>query len=101
MEDALKAQHSKNTIFFFFVFGIIIFIYKGLSLLSLGTLAFFLAGMFLTSFLSIPSYLIKMQISKRIRSKQVNILKSFYWIFELAYNFIITYFIFYIYTLIV
>lgn len=99
MKDQLKTQHSKNAIFFFFVFGITIFLWKGAPLLSLGALAFFLVGMFLASFLSIPSYLIKMQISKRIGLKQVYILKNFYWIFEVIYNFIITYFLFYIYTL--
>ncbi len=100
MEDQLKTQHSKNAIFFFFVFGIIIFIWKGAPFLSLGALAFFFIGMFLASFLSIPSYLIKMQISKRIGLKQAQILKNFYWIFEIIYNFIVTYFIFYLYTLI-
>ncbi len=100
MKDRLKTQHSKNTIFFFFIFGIIIFIWKGVSLLSLGALVFFLIGMFLASLLSIPSYLIKMQISKHIGLKQANMLKNFYWIFEIIYDFVVTYFLFYIYTLI-
>lgn len=100
MEEQLITQHSKNAIFSFFVFGIIIFIWKGAPLLSLGTLAFFFIGMFLASFLSIPSYLIKMQISKRIGINQVRILINFYWIFEMAYDFVVTYFLFYLYTLI-
>lgn len=100
MEDQLKTQHSKNAIFFFFVFGIIIFIWKGAPLLSLGALAFFLVGMFLASLLSIPSYLIKMQISKRIGLKQAHILKNVYWFFDIAYDFVVTYFLFYFYTLI-
>lgn len=101
MEDELKAQHSKNAIFFFFVFGVIIFIWKNASLFSLEALAFFFIGMFLASFLSIPSYLIKMQISKHINLKQVMILKNFYWIFELASDFFVTYFLFYLYTMII
>ena len=88
MEDQLKTQHSKNAICFFFVFGFIIFIWKGAPLFSFGALAFFFIGMFLASFLSIPSYLIKMQIFKRIGFKQAQILKNFYWIFEMVYDFV-------------
>ena len=87
MEDQLKTQHSKNAIFFFFVFVIVIFLWKGAPLFSLGALAFFFIGMFLASLLSIPSYLIKLQISKRIGFKQVQVLKNFYWIFEIVYDF--------------
>ncbi len=100
MDDHLKTQHSKNTIFLFFVFGIILFIWKNMPILSLSALAFFFIGMFLVSFLSIPSYLIKKQISKRIGVKQAYILKNFYWIFEIIYDFVVTYLLFYIYTLI-
>ena len=100
IEDQLKTQHSKNAIFFFFVFGIIIFLWKGVPLLSLGAVVFFFIGMFLVSLISIPSYLIKKQISKRIGLKQVYILKNFYWIFEMIYDLVVTYFLFYIYTLI-
>lgn len=100
IKDQGKTQHSKNAIFFFFVFGIIIFILNGTPILSLGALTFFFIGMFLASVLSIPSYLIKKQISKRLGLNQVNILKKFYWIFEMAYDFVITYFLFYFYTLV-
>lgn len=99
MEDQLKTHHSKNAILLFFVFGIIIFIWKGAPLLSLGALVFFFIGMFLASFLSIPSYLIKTQISKHISINQAQILKNLYWIFEIVYGLVVTYLLFYLYTI--
>ncbi|PJC28440.1 hypothetical protein CO054_00170 [Candidatus Shapirobacteria bacterium CG_4_9_14_0_2_um_filter_39_11] len=97
LDEQAKTQHSKNAIFFFFVFGVIFFLVKGQSLFSLGTLLFFVVGMFLASILSIPGYLIKVFISKKINERQATILSSFYWLFEIAYDFVVTYILFTIY----
>lgn len=100
MENKLKAQHSKNAIFLFVVFGVILFIFNKEPLFSLTSLLFFVMGIFLASFLSIPSYLLKMYISKKINVKQALTMKRFYWIIEFGYDFIVTFLLFKIFVFI-
>jgi len=99
MEYKLKEQHSKNATILFIIFGIIIFLWENEPIFSVGFFVFLFAGMFLASFLSIPSYLLKMQLAKRITVKQTYVIRNFYWALETAYTFFVTYFLFYIYTL--
>jgi hypothetical protein len=61
-----KAEHAKNAIFFFFLFGFLILMVSKRPLFSLATPVFFFFGMFIASLLSIPTYLIKMFVSRRI-----------------------------------
>ena len=93
-EDKEKSQHSKNAIISFFVFGIILFFIFKEPLNPLSTTLFFLIGMFAISILSIPSFLLKMYIAKKFFIGQTLKLKKIYWIFELLYNFIITFLLF-------
>jgi len=90
LDNKSKEQHSKNSIFSFFVIGLILIIVDRQPLLSFKSIIFFVLGMFLVSLLSIPSYLFKSFLARRINEKQAIMLKNFYWIFELGYDFLIT-----------
>lgn len=95
LENKSKEEHSKNAIFYFFIFGIILILTNKESFSSLWSLiAFFILGMFLAPILSIPSYLFKMFLAKRINGKQAAIIKNFYWILDLGYDFLVTRLIF-------
>lgn len=66
LDDDAKSQHSKNSIFMFFLFATILLLSSDLPFWSFWTLVFYILGMFLASLLSIPSYLLKAAIAKRI-----------------------------------
>ena len=102
VHNKLATEHSKNAIFMFVIFGIIIFIWKSEAFLSLSTLLFFVVGIFLASLLSIPSYMLKRKLAKYMKNKgrvYQSIVFSF-WVFEFFYDFASTYLLFYLYKLV-
>ena len=66
LDDDAKSQHSKNAVFMFFLFATILLLSNDLPFWSIWTLVFYFVGMFLASLLSIPSYLLKAAIAKRM-----------------------------------
>ncbi len=66
LDDNAKSQHSKNAIFMFFLFATILLLSSDLPFWSIWTLVFYVLGMFLASMFSIPSYLLKAAIAKRM-----------------------------------
>ena len=66
LDDDAKRQHSKNAIFMFFLFATILLLSSDLPYWSVWTAVFYVVGMFLASLLSIPSYVLKATIAKRM-----------------------------------
>lgn len=92
IEDEGKSKHSKHAIITFFIFGTILFILNGEPINPFkGFFLFFMVGMFLISLLSVPSYLIKTKVLKNKKS---------YFLIELVYNVLMTYFLFRLFLLI-
>lgn len=100
IENEVKKKHSKNAIFQFIIFAILLFIFNDINIFNIGAILFLFIGIFLSSFLSIPTYMIKLKISEKITLEQTLKLKRFYWIFEGVYNFFITYILFHLYQII-
>ena len=86
LDYSSKVDHSKNAIFFFFVFGVIFFMFSDKPLFSFKAALFFLLGMFAISLLSIPTYLLRMGIARRITVEQAYRLRSWWSLVETAYD---------------
>jgi len=101
IEYELKSQHSKKAVFNFLIIGtaLIFFSKHGMNSI-IGIAIFYMAGVYLASFLSIPSYIFKLWLARKITLDQVFKLKKYYWIFELIYSFGTTYLVFYLSSLI-
>lgn len=94
LDYASKVEHSKNAIFFFFVFGVVLFLFSDKPLFSFKTALFFLLGMFAISLLSIPTYLLSMAIARRITVEQAYRLRLWWSLAETAYDFGMTWLLF-------
>lgn len=92
-----KAEHSRNAVFYFCLFGIILFLASGKSLLSLRVLAFFVVGMFAASLLSVPSYLVKMVVARRLTIDKAFKYRLVYSAGETAYDLAVTWALFHIF----
>jgi Flp pilus assembly protein TadB len=97
LDYASKAEHSKNSIFFFFVFGVLLFLVSNKPLLSLKTPLFFFLGMLAISLLSIPMYVLRMAVARRITIEQAYRLRLWWTLGETAYDFGMTWLLFWIF----
>jgi hypothetical protein len=85
IHNRLASEHSKNAVFLWVITGILVFIFKG-ELFSWQALLFFTIGLFVASFLSIPTYTLKRWLAKRLVKEEVpEFLIPIYWILDLAY----------------
>ena len=94
LDYSSKVERSKNAIFFFFVFGVVLFLFSDKPLFSFKTPLFFLLGMFAISLLSIPSYLVRMAIARRVTVEQAYRLRLWWSLVETAYDFGMTWLLF-------
>jgi hypothetical protein len=77
--------------------ALVLFLVTWTKILSLFAVAYFLAGMFIAAILSIPSWLLKFAIARRITYAQALKLRYFWIVFERAYNFAVPWCLFSLY----
>ncbi len=99
LENKEKSEHARNAIFFYFIFGVILTLVSERKLMSFSTATFLFVGMFCASFLSVPSYLVKKQLAKIMAKKnttesRAKNISCIYSIFELIYDFFLTWLLF-------
>jgi hypothetical protein len=96
IHNELAGKHSKNAIFSFFLIGLVMVIIFD-NFFQFRTFLFFFVGMFLMSFLSIPTYLLQKKMSKKMNDKNAGTYVFLYTTFSCIWDLIMTYVIFLIF----
>jgi hypothetical protein len=86
LHDQAASAHSKNAIFTFFLTGLIILIIMPEKFFQLRTAFFFGSGLFLSSFASVPPYIIKSKLAKKLVKGSMHFMIPIYWIFSSVWN---------------
>ena len=92
-----KREHGGNATHDFILISIVLFLITRTKLLSLSVVAYFLGGMFVAAILSIPTWLLKLALARRISARQARALRFFWTITEWAYNLGVTWCLFHLY----
>jgi len=97
VEYESKSDHGGKASANFIFVTLVLFLITWTKILSLFAVAYFLAGMFIAAILSIPSWLLKFAIARRITYAQALKLRYFWIVFEWVYNFAVTWCLFSLY----
>jgi len=106
LEDKGKTEHSRNAISHFFLFAIFLMFLTEKRFLSFSFGGFLLVGMFCASIISIPTYLMRILIVKRMLKHKLNdenakCLGFFYRLIRMGYDFLVTWMLFHFFQVIV
>lgn len=97
VEDESEIDHGGKTSSNFILLSLVLFLVTWTKILSLFAATYFLAGMFIAAILSIPSWLLKFAIARRITYAQALKFRYFWIVFEWVYNCAVTWFLFSLY----
>lgn len=92
-----KRDHGGNASFAFIVFSVALFLVTRTKLFSLVVLGYFFVGMFAAAILSVPTWLLKIALARRITAVQAVRCRWYWSIFEWSYDFAVTLLLFRIY----
>jgi hypothetical protein len=89
-----KRDHGGNAAYQFIVVSIVLFIVTKTKFLSFLTVGYFFGGMFVAAILSVPTWLLKFALARKITPTRALNLRPFWRLFEWLYNLAITWCLF-------
>jgi Flp pilus assembly protein TadB len=92
-----KRDHGGNASYEFVLVSLVLFLITRTKLLAISVLLYFFVGVFVAAILSVPTWLLKISLARRITETQARGLRFYWMALEWSYNIGVTWFLFRIY----